>query len=395
MHVRHPVWVTRAARPGATVFAVLFTLESLARATLVTVIPLQAFELFGSARNVSILATLVGVSGLVGSFSIPFLIRWLRRRWVYTLGAVLLAGAALLLATATQAGQASAMLLRTFGTACLNIALSLYIMDYIAKRDLVRSEPRRMMFCAFAWTVGPALGVWLHERVGHGAPEILSAGCALVLLGVFWWLRIADNPAVGAASRPPPDPLRAIRRFVAQPRLRLGWTIPFGRSSWWSMFFTYAPLYMVVHGAPPLAGALVASAGNAVLFLAPLGGRLGRRFGLRRVIAGGFVVLGASTLAAGLIDGAWITGGLLVAGALGAAALDAVGGIPFMRSVHAYERPAMTTVYRTYVDVSELLPSALFALLLVLFPLKAVFIATGLAMFGFAAVALRHVPRGL
>ena len=51
MHVRYPVWLSRVARPGASVFAVLFTLESLARAMLVTVIPLQAYELFGNQRD--------------------------------------------------------------------------------------------------------------------------------------------------------------------------------------------------------------------------------------------------------------------------------------------------------------------------------------------------------
>jgi len=307
---------------------------------------------------------------------------------------VLLMLAALLLAQATPATQVGAMLLRAFGVACLNIALSLYIMDYIAKRDLVRSEPRRMLFCAGAWMLGPALGVWLHQAIGHGAPETVSAVCVLVLLVVFWGLRLGENPAVAAATRAPPNPFHAIRRFVAQPRLRLGWTIPFGRSTWWSMFFTYAPLYMVSRGAEPMTGALLASAGNAVLFLAPFGGRLGARFGLRRVIMAGFIVLGVTTLGAGLADDMMMSGALLLAGSLGAAMLDAVGGIPFMRSVRSYERPQMTTVYRTYVDLSELLPSLVFAMLLVLYPLPVVFIASGIAMFGFAVVA-SHVPRGM
>ena len=122
------------------------------------------------------------------------------------------------------------------------------------------------------------------------------------------------------------------------------------------------------------------------------GGIFGRRFGLRRVIIGGFLVLGTSTLAAGVLDDLHVSAALLLCGSLGAAMLDAVGGIPFMRSVRAFERPQMTTVHRTYVDLSELVPSALFAALLLVFPFTAVFIATGLAMFGFAMVA-GYLPR--
>ena len=54
----------------------------------------------------------------------------------------------------------------------------------------------------------------------------------------------------------------------------------------------------------------------------------------------------------------------------------------------------MTTVYRTCVDLSEMSPSALFAALLVVFPLPVVFVASGLGMFVFAGIS-RYVPRGM
>jgi hypothetical protein len=45
-----PPWIRAVTKPGAMVFALLFSLESLARATLWTIVPLQAFELLGNAR---------------------------------------------------------------------------------------------------------------------------------------------------------------------------------------------------------------------------------------------------------------------------------------------------------------------------------------------------------
>ncbi|MDJ0972237.1 MAG: hypothetical protein QNJ06_20250, partial [Kiloniellales bacterium] len=67
MHVRYPIWLRRVDRPGARVFAVLFALESLSRALLVTVLSLQALALLGDARDVSLAFTLVGVTGLLAS----------------------------------------------------------------------------------------------------------------------------------------------------------------------------------------------------------------------------------------------------------------------------------------------------------------------------------------
>jgi predicted MFS family arabinose efflux permease len=137
------------------------------------------------------------------------------------------------------------------------------------------------------------------------------------------------------------------------------------------------------------------SVGNGLLFGAPLAGRLAARIGLRRPIIGAYLGIGLLTLAAGLLY-AWPPAVIacLLAAACGAVTLDALGGIPFMRFVHPYERPQMTSVYRTYIDMSDLLSAAAFWSLLNLFDLQAVFIASGL--FSLAAVLVaRQLPRRL
>ncbi|MFZ5790550.1 MAG: MFS transporter [Pseudomonadota bacterium] len=388
-----PLWLRAVSRPGAVVFAIMFTLESFARALIATLIPLQAYALLQEARDVSLLYTAVGIVGLASSFAIPFLIRRFRRRWVYSAGVAALIAAALLLATATLLGQVGAMLARAFGAAAVNITLSLYVMDYIRRRDLVRSEPLKLMFSAGAWTLGPGLGVWLYGHAGPGTAEALSAASALLLLIYFWYLRISENPAVAAATRPPPNPFAAIRRFVSQPRLRLGWFIPFGRSCWWAMFFVYPALYMVQAGKGELAGALLVSAGNAMLFATPLFGRVAARIGIRRPIIGAFVGLGALTILAGLLyDQPWLAAAALLAGSAFCCVLDSFGNIPYMRAVRPLERPQMTTVFRTYIDLSDLLPQAFYSLLLSFFDVRAVFFACGLFMLVEAAVAL-NIPK--
>ncbi|QEX20771.1 MFS transporter [Hypericibacter adhaerens] len=388
-----PMWLRAVSRPGAIVFAIMFTLESFARGLIATIIPLQAYALLQHARDVSILYTAVGLVGLASSFGIPFLIRRFKRRWVYTAGAAALLVAALLLATATLTGQIGAMLARAFGAAALNITLSLYVMDYIRRKDLVRSEPIRLMVSAAAWTIGPAFGVWLYSEVGHGVAELLSAASCALLLLYFWYLRLTENPAVAAATRPPPNPIATIRRFVAQPRLRLGWFVPFARSCWWAMYFVYPPLFLVQAGKGDFAGALLVSLGNAMLFVTPLFSRMAARSGIRRPIIVGFIGLGVLTTAAGFMHGwPWIAAGTLLAGSAFCCLLDAFGNIPYMRAVRPLERPQMTTVFRTYIDLSDLMPQAFYSVLLSFFDIRAVFIACGLFMFVAAAVALK-IPK--
>jgi hypothetical protein len=72
MHVRHPIWLAGPGRAAAATFALLFTLGSVARATIATVIPLQVYAALQSSRAVSLMFTSVGAAGLVGSLFIPF-----------------------------------------------------------------------------------------------------------------------------------------------------------------------------------------------------------------------------------------------------------------------------------------------------------------------------------
>jgi hypothetical protein len=112
IHVRHPIWLEGVARPGIGTFAFLFAIESFARAILVTVIPLQAYAALESSRAVSLMFTCVGIAGLTGSLFIPFLIRLIPRRWVYTLGALGLVLAAALFALDGPGGLLAGLVVR-------------------------------------------------------------------------------------------------------------------------------------------------------------------------------------------------------------------------------------------------------------------------------------------
>ena len=386
MNVRYPMWLqTAQQQPGASVFATLYAVESHARALLATVITVQALHLLGNARDVSLLFSAVGLTGLVASFSIPTLIRRLSRRRVYTLGILLVLCASLALATVTLPGQVIGMLFRVYGTACLNIALSLYILQYIRRSELTLSEPRRMQYGAIAWVIGPALGVYLYQHFSTLAPFALSVCMSLILMAIFWTLRLGDRPGIVAPTeRSRRGTARSIGRFFSQPRLRLAWSIVFARSWWWVFFFIYMPVYAVQQGLGEVVGAMVVSAGNGLLFLAPIAGGYARRYGVRRVLRVGFFLCGLFTFAAGVFfesPVAVIT--LLLLATIGTVTMDAVGNVPFLAAVKAREREEMTTVFRTYLDASELIPPALFALVLSFFDLRTVFLIQGCVMFAF------------
>lgn len=385
-------------RAGAYTFALIFAVESFVRAVNSTVVSIQAYDILGASQKVSVLSTSVSITVLTTTLLLPHVLGHLRRRWAYTLGVVLLMLASLALGSHMLAGQAAGMLMRNTGAAILSITLSLYILDHIKRSELARAEPLRLSLSTFSWMTGPFLGVWLYVNVGPWGPQLAAIAAALLLLAIFWHLRLSDGgQTLPQGNLKKFSALANIRRFVSQPRLRLAWLIAFGRSCFWTTFFIYGPLLVVESGLNKTVGGIMISASQAVLVAAWLSGRLAQRFGVRVVITGAFALGAAASLAAGLSGTAapYAAIGFLLFGALATSALDGVGGIPFLRAVRHHERQKMTAVYRTYIDLSELLPSFIFAFVLLWFPIGTVFVILSAALLAIGLVAWRYLPRSL
>jgi MFS family permease len=208
-------------------------------------------------------------------------------------------------------------------------------------------------------------------------------------------MNIADMTLAAPRSARPRNPLRFVARFWSQPRLRLAYAIAFSRSCWWVLLTVYGPIYMIETGAGDTAGGYLVSAGNMLLFLVLIFGIVARKVGIRKVIVAALVLCGFATLAiAGAYPSPWLGAAFFIVAAVGASALDAVGGIPFLRAVRARERAEMTMVYVTFIQMSELVPTAVFAILLSLFDFPVIFVAMA-ALLLWAAWIARWVPKSM
>lgn len=129
--------------------------------------------------------------------------------------------------------------------------------------------------------------------------------------------------------------------------------------------------------------------------MSPLVRRLADRFGTRQVIVAGLSVTTVSLLLLWLIGPARPLGLVFwVIGAMGGSTLDVLGNIPFMRSVRGRERLAMTTVFSTWREASELLTPLLVTLVTLLLPFHWIYLVLALMHAGSAFATLR-LPRRL
>lgn len=394
---RVPIWFPSAPQPGIWVFAILFLVEAMSRASIAALIPLQTYALLGEARYVSYVNFGIAFFGLIAGLFVPLLIRALSRRWTYTLGGLCLIAAAATFTSHTITGQVAGMAMRNFGTICLSVVVSLYIMDYLQKHEFVRNDSLRMALSTIGWTIGPYLGVVLYERVGGEAAFGWSALWAVIMLACFWYFRMSDTSVIIPAKQPPVNPMSFIPTFVRQPRLRLAWLVAFGRSAFWMTLFVYAPILLKKTGYSAETAGLMISASQLLLATAILWGRVGERIGIRATITLSYLLMSVTLIFAGLAGETWplMASVVLLLTCLFATSLDSLGGTPFYRAVKPRERPQMTAVYRTYQDVADFGPNFVYGIVLAYFGLGSVFVIDGVLCIVIAWVCWRHLPKSM
>ena len=385
------VWTSRLTTPGAGPFAALFGLEALGRALVVVVLPVQTLELMGSDEGVSILFLAGAVAAIAMAFVVPRLVAWIGRARVVTLGILMIAGAAGLFTFQELPSQGLAFVLRACGVAILYAGLSLFVMDHIRRRELGRSEPLRMLSVGLGWTVGPVAGIQIEALWGPDAPFVASGLAAAVLLGYFWALRFRDLPIVRAnPDRRVAPPLAHLGQFIAQPRLLLAFLQATGRGMFWASFTIYTPLYAVATGLGAQVGGLLVSIGNSFMLLMPLWGWTARRYGIRRVSLVAFPLAGLAMTAAGLLAAWPWVGAVAAVSAAGAMSIaDGYGNALFFRACKPSQRVAMTPIFSAQRDLASIGHAGIFAVLLSVFPIQAVYVTLGLVMFGLTWLATR------
>ncbi|MFT5504132.1 MAG: ACDE family multidrug resistance protein [Gammaproteobacteria bacterium] len=370
-------------------------LECFSRALLVGVIPLLAFEALGSKEAVTLAYLFASLLTLTITLNFARLERMIKRRWVVTLGGIFSILAATIFMFSTGYGLSLAIGLQKAAGSMFAICLSLYIMDYINRHDLIATESRRIFYSGIAWIAGPTLGIWLWNETGHWAPFILTMLSSAIALAYFWFLRLGENEVIQPARSISVSPLILIPRYFVQPTLRIAYLITLTRSIFWLSLFIYGPIYVVEAGLPTwMAGGLI-SLTSGLMLCSSLIRNLASRYGTRKVI-----IVAQNTCAAALVM-LFFTGdpkpvGMIywVLASVGAASLDVVGNIPFMRLVKTRERTEMTMIFSTWREASNLLTPLLVTLILLVAPIETFYLLLAL-MLTMASVAVSYLPRRL
>ncbi len=395
MFDRRPAALLVVSGRAGESFARLNALEGIARSLLMGVIPLMALEALGSKEMVTRAYLLASILTLAITLNFAMLERLLQRRWVVTLGAactmiamtILILGEGMIMALGIGLQQAAASL--------FSVCLSLYIMDYIGKQELIYTETRRMLYAGIVWMVGPILGLWLWENAASWAPFVLTVFAAASMLSYFWYLRLGHGQGIQKARSHSVNVIKIIPRYFKQRPLRIAYWITMSRSIFWVTLFIYGPIYVIEAKLPVWVAGGLLSLASALLLISPLIRRFAGRVGTRLTIIIALVLAGSSMLMLYAIGEPKPIGLVFwVSAALGGVTLDVLGNIPFMRMVKPRERIEMTMIFSTWREGSQLLTPLLVSTVLLFAPFEIFYVLLALLLFG-AAIKASFLPRRL
>ena len=388
-----PLYLKHAPTPRVQSFALLSGLEAAVRGTLVSAMPLAVYDALGSAEATSSAYFVAGIVSMVWGLMVPWATRHIPRRWMYTLGCGLYLIGMSIAIVGTGWLMPLALTCLAMATATTFVCLNAYILDYIDRQNLGRSQSMQMVFAAGPWAIGPLLGVWLRS-IWSPLPFIVAGVFAVLLLTVFWVLRLGNGKQISRAKGPAANPLAYLGRFFAQPRLIAGWLFAVMRSCGWWVYVVYLPIFCIEAGLGDKVGGVALSLSNALLFASPLMLRYSRVASVRRTVRMAFGVCGMMFIAAALASPLpWATVFFCMAAAVFLVLLDIVGGLPFLMAVKPSERTEMSAVYSSFRDVSGILTPGAAWLVLLVAPLTGIFAASGAGLLVAWAISGRLHPR--
>ncbi len=390
---KRPILINQIGPDVTTSLGRLAGVEGLARAMLVSIVPLVALDVFGSKDVIATVYFCSTLFTLLLTLNLPMLEGYLKRRGLVTLSGLLLITAVVLYWSQHHTLFATGIALQGAGASMFSVCIALYVMNYIGKSDFTKAESHRMLYMGAAWVIGPTLGGWLFEKGLGNLIYLISFSAAAAMIVYFWWLRFGDDEVISAVMPPSANPIQSITRFWKQPKLRIAYLVTLSRACFWVALFVYGPIYVIEADLPAWLGGLLLSGASGLLFLSPIIRNFADRYGTRQVIIFCYVLIGLSMTVLGIIGEAEPIGLLFfVIGAVGGATIDVLGNIPFMRMVKPRERSAMTMVFTTWRESSSLITQAIVFLTLLVAPFWVFFFILALLQF-LTAVATSYLPK--
>ena len=274
-------------------------------------------------------------------------------------------------------------LFRAFFIASMFITFGLFVREYSTRKSIGKSEGIYYTVANIGFLIGPLVGGLLAAAYSFNLIFNIVAVVQLLIVILLFTYPLKEKPTNNKHEF-------KIIEYFKNKQLILLYLIGIGLMSWWSLIYTYLPLFADEKGfSTGLIGvALAAVAIPLILFEVPIG-RFADTTGFKRYFIIGFLILGVITLLTYFTNPLYTIITIIVA-SCGAAFIEPLRDAYFFEEVRTKEKQdKLFPIFRSSDDMGALIAPALFSTILIAFNFRGLFIFAGFFMILFALISLK------
>jgi len=272
---------------------------------------------------------------------------------------------------------------RTFFLVATYLAMGLFVREYATVGSMGKSEGQYFTIANLGWLLGPLFGGLLATAYSFNAVFIISAIPQIVIALMLFFIPLKETPTYDHHKS-------SLLDYLKHKDLMVLYVLEFGLFAWWTMIYTFMPLYANSVGfAPKIIGyAMFLAALPLILFEMPIG-KLADGHGFRKYISLGFIIIAGIMLLVNFVNPFYK---IMIIGlaTLGAAFIEPLLETYFFTHAKTKEdQHKLYPVYKTSAHLSNMLVPLIYSTVLIYFDFKGLFIFTSLFMLLFVVFALK------
>ncbi|GEM_PF-1325338 len=248
-----------------------------------------------------------------------------------------------------------------FSTGALATA-TLLIRDSVKKAGIGAMEGLYFMFMNTAWLIGPVIGGPFAENFGYNWTFVFASVFSLI---AFVILMVRNPYELPMQLNEHDHTFQNIKEYFKQKTLVLLYLMSFGLAFFWSLVYTYLPLFLKEQGfSSSLIGYAIALFVVPLIMLEPTVGRFADRFGSKIFLVFGFIVTGVFLGLSFFHFSPVFVVGILLAGCFGAACVEPVREACLFKGIKHADTTRFYTVYSTAFELGSLVAPLFFSSIL-------------------------------
>ena len=277
---------------------------------------------------------------------------------------------------------------RAFFTSSIFICLGLLLKDLSKTEELGKVEGWNFTIANIAWFISPLLGGFIAFNYSNKIVFMLAAIFPLLVFIITSLnpIKIKEYKSIHHNHT-----FNNLKNFFSNHNLRILYLASMGIIFWWVLFYTFLPLYMNDNGlSKSQIGIVLALVTIPLILLEIPAGKLADKFGYRKFLFLGFIILSIAGLFASF-SGVNLSIIFIIMGSFGAAFLEPLREAFFLKSVSDEDEIDFYPIYKTALEVGRLLGLFVFSTILLYFRynILLLFASFILLIFGLLMLLLR------